>query len=69
MKTANDTRAILDKLEAQHPGPLGRTKADREDRPERDRHLAEDVARLALADDALDLAELDGLDAALEHGE
>jgi hypothetical protein len=37
---------------------------------ERDRHLAEDVAAAALADDALDsVDELDRLDATLEHGE
>ena len=49
---------------------LGRPEPDREHRPERDRHLAEDVARTALADDALDpVDELDRLDAALEHGE
>ena len=44
--------------------PTGNTRA------ERDRHLAEDVPRAALADDALDpVDELDRLDAALEHGE
>ena len=49
---------------------LRRAKPDREHRPERDRHLPEDVSRASLADDALDpVDELDRLDAALEHGE
>ena len=40
-------------------------EADREDRPERDRHLAEELAGVALADDALDAVdELDRLDRA-----
>ncbi len=44
--------------------PTGKTRA------ERDRHLAEEVARVALADDALDpVDELDRLDPALEHRE
>ena len=38
--------------------------------PSDDRHLAEDVARVALADDPLDpVDDLDRLDAPLEHGE
>ena len=49
---------------------LGRAEAHGEDRPEDDRHLPEQVSRLALADHALDpVLELDGLDAALEHRE
>ena len=45
-------------------------KPDREHRPERDRHLAEDVAGRALADDPVEPVDgLDRLDAALEHGE
>ncbi len=49
---------------------LRRAEPDREHRAERDRHLAEDVSRASLADDALDpVDELDRLDAALEHGE
>ena len=49
---------------------LGGAKSDREDRPERDRHLAEDIAGTPLADDALDaLVAPDRLDTAFEHGE
>ena len=57
-------------LDAHDPGRLRGAKADGEHRSERDRHLAEDVPGLALADDALDpVDELDRFDAALEHGE
>ena len=49
---------------------LGGAEADREDGAEHDRHLAEDVAGVALADDALDpVDELDRLDPPVEHGE
>ena len=42
----------------------------REHRPEHDRHLSEDIARVTLAEDALDpVDEPDRLDATLEHGE
>ena len=61
---------VVVRLDPHHARRLGRAKPDREDRAERDRHLAEDVAGLPLADDALDpVDELDRLDAALEHGE
>ena len=62
---------VVVRLDPQHARRLGaRAEADREDRPERDRHLAEDVADLALADDARDpVDELDRLDAAVEDGE
>ena len=50
-------------------GPGG-AEADREHGAERDRHLAEGVPRVPLADDALDpVDELDRLDPALQHGE
>ena len=49
---------------------LRRAKSEREHRPERDRHLAEEVAHPAAADNALDpVLELDGLHATFEHGE
>ena len=61
---------VVVRLDAHHPRRLGGAEADREDGAERDRHLAEDVAGVALADHALDpVDELDRLDAALEHGE
>ena len=42
----------------------------REHRPEHDRHLSEDIARLTLAEDALDpVDQPDRLDATFEHGE
>src|SRR5204863_123542 len=53
-----------------HPGGLRRSEPDREGRPQRDRHLAEDLARLARADRALDPVDhLDGLDLAFDHRE
>jgi hypothetical protein len=57
-------------LDPHHARFLRRAKADREHRPQHDRHLAEDVPGEALADDALDPVDgLDRLDAAVEHGE
>ena len=47
-------RVVVVRLEPHHPGGLRGPKADREDRAERDRHLAEDVARRAIADHPLD---------------
>ena len=42
----------------------------REDRPEHDRNLSEDVPRVALSDDTLDPVDgLDRLDQSVEHGE
>ena len=61
---------VVVRLDPHDARRLGRPEADREDRPEHDRHLAEDVAGLPLADDALDpVDELDRLDPTLEHGE
>jgi hypothetical protein len=63
-------RVVVVRLDSQHAGRLGRAEADGEERPQRDRHLAEDVADRALADDARDsIDELDRLDPALEHRE
>ena len=45
---------VVVRLDAHHARRLGGAEPDREHRAERDRHLAEDVARAALADDALD---------------
>ena len=45
---------VVVRLDPHHARGLRCAEPDREDRAERDRHLAEDVARLALADDALD---------------
>ena len=61
---------VVLRLDSHHPGLLSRTKSDREDRAERDRDLAEEVARTALADDAWNpVDQLHGLDSALEQGE
>ena len=62
---------VVVRLDPEHARRLGaRTEADGEDRPERDRHLAEEVADVALADDARDpVDELDRLDRAVEDGE
>ena len=63
-------RVVVVRLDPHDARLLRRAEPDREHRPERDRHLAEDVPRAALADDALDpVDELDRLDATLEHGE
>ena len=57
-------------LDPHHARFLRRAEADREHRPQHDRHLAEDVAGEALADDALDPVDgLDRLDSTVEHGE
>ena len=61
---------VVVRLDAQDTRLLGGAEADREERPERDRHLAEEVADLALADYARDAVdELDRLDLAVEHRE
>ena len=61
---------VVARLEAHDARGLRGAEPDGEDRAERDRHLAEGVARLPLADDALDpVDELDRLDPALQHGE
>ena len=63
-------RVVVVRLDAHHPRLLRRTESDREHGAERDRHLAEEVAGVALADDARDAVdELDRLDAAFEQGE
>jgi hypothetical protein len=63
-------RVVVVSLDPQDARRLGSTKANREHRPEHDRHLPEDVPWVALADDALDpVDQLDRLDAAGEHGE
>ena len=63
-------RVVVVRLDPHHARGLGGAEADREDGAERDRHLAEDVARVALADDALDAVdEPHRLDAAVEHRE
>ena len=63
-------RVVVARLEAHDARRLRGAEPDGEDRAERDRHLAEGVARLPLADDALDpVDELDRLDPALQHGE
>ena len=61
---------IVVRLDPEDPRALGRPEADREDGPERDRHLAEDVAGAPAADDPLDpVHELDRLDATVEEPE
>ena len=63
-------RVVVGRLDPQHARGDGGAEADREDGPEHDRHLAEDVARQPLADDPVDPVDrLDGLDPALEHRE
>ena len=62
---------VVVRLEPQHARRLAaRAEADGEDRSERDRHFAEEVADVAFADDARDpVDELDRLDLAAEDGE
>ena len=61
---------VVLRLDPQHARLLSGAEPDGEHGPERQRHLAEDVAGRALADDPLDsVHELDRLDPALEHGE
>ena len=63
-------RVVVVRLDPHHARRLGRAEADGKDRAERDRHLAEDVSQLALADDPLDAVDqLDRLDPPLEHRE
>ena len=63
-------RVVVVRLDAHHPGLLRRTESDREHGAERDRHLADEIAGVALADDARDAVdELDRLDAAFEQRE
>jgi hypothetical protein len=61
---------VVLRLDSHHARPLGRPKAGGEGRAERDRHLAEDVAREALAHDSLDpVDDLHGLDPTFQHRE
>jgi hypothetical protein len=61
---------VVARRDSHHPRLLGRSKSDRKHRPERDRHLPEDVSREARADDALDpVNERNRLDATLEQAE
>jgi hypothetical protein len=61
---------VVVRLDPHDARGLCRPKPDGKHRSERDRHLAEDVARAALAHNALDpVDELDHLDATLEHRE
>jgi len=60
---------IVVRFDAHDARRLRSAEPDREHRPEHHRHLPEDVAGNARADDALDAVdELDRLDAAFEHG-
>jgi hypothetical protein len=57
-------------LDAHHARPDGGTEADREHSPQRDRHLAEDIAWHSFTDDALHpIHNLDGLNPAIEQRE
>ena len=63
-------RVVVARLDAHHARLLRRAEPDREHRPQRDRHLAEDVARAPLADDPVQAVDrLDRLDAAVDQGE
>ena len=61
---------VVVRLDSHHPRRLGCPEADREDRAQGDRHLAEQVPGLAGADDARDAVDHPRrLDLSLEHGE
>jgi hypothetical protein len=61
---------IVARLDTHHPRGLRGPEADGERGAQRDRHLAEDLSGVALADDArYAVDELDCLDTALEHAE
>jgi hypothetical protein len=61
---------VVVRFDSHHPRTHRGAEAHREDRAERDRHLAEDVAGVAHADHPLDpVGALDRLDAPVEHGE
>ena len=69
-RSRGDDRVVVPRPDAHDPRRFGGTEADREERAERDRNLAEQLPRPALADHALDA--VDGfhrLDPTLEHGE
>ena len=57
-------------LEPHHSSRLGGSKPDRKHRPEHDRHLAEDVSRIAVAQHPLDAVDHpDRLDSPFDHRE
>ena len=61
---------VLVRVEAEDTGRLGGSEPDREDRPERDRHLAEDVSGDALADDGRNaVVDPHRMDASFEQAE
>ena len=63
-------RVVVVRLDPHHPRRLDGAEADREDRPERDRHLAEELSRVTDTDRAVDPVDEPGrLDLALEDGE
>jgi hypothetical protein len=63
-------RVVVGRLDTHDPRRLGGAKPNREQRPERDRNLAEDVAGMSLADDAVDAVDdLYCLDPTLEERE
>src|SRR5438876_9903196 len=61
---------VVVRLDPHHTRLLRRPESDREHRPERHRHLPENVPRAAVADNALEpIDELDRLDPTLENSE
>jgi GNAT superfamily N-acetyltransferase len=61
---------VLVRVEPQDTGRLGGAETDREHRPERDRHLAEDVPGDALTDDGRDaIVDPHRMDSSLEQAE
>ena len=63
-------RVIVPRLESHHARRLGRAKADREHRPQHDRHLAENIPDKTLTQNAINaIHRPDRLDPPLDHGE
>ena len=63
-------RVVVLRLDSHHPRGLSRAEPDGKDRPQRDRNLADQLAGMALADDARDpVHEFHHLDMTLEQGE
>ena len=61
---------VVVRLDPHHPRCLDSAEVDREDGAERDRHLAEEVSRVANADPPMDAVDHPRrLDLSLEHGE
>ena len=61
---------VVLRLDSHHPGGLSRAEPDGKDRPQRDWNLPDQLAGMALADDARDAVyELHHLDMALEQGD